>query len=517
MAGPYYARAAAPTPGSGTYRGLYVASTMWAIGDIIVPSLAYATAAAKGYIYRCTTAGTGSGTEPTWVFTTPGTSTTTDGAVWTVENATTWAYATPRPDYIANNKLAAGETLYAENVSYPLTASTTITIPGTSASPCILISTSDTTNAPPTSIADGAHFNASAQTSAINLSINGKAFISGFSITPSSSTGDGRIYLAQTDDSMIALESCSLLITNTNSTGGLYIGNIGSNARFITENCTLKLGNNASQKISTANRWSSVGDTFQITTTQPTAYFNIGAGNAASIIDIEGGDLSVITSTLVAGSTTMASTITLYGCKLGSGVAILAAQTGPAHAEAWVVDCSSGDTHYEFAHYNYWGNTTVSAAIYLNTANGAAYNVAGSKYSWRVESVNGTFQTPYVSPWIDVYNEATAAVTPRLEVLRDGSTTAYNDNQVWAEFRYKGTSGFTTLSCVNDRCGLVATAAAQGSSSMGASDWVGETAPWYGKLEPSSTITPAEIGAMGARVCVAGANVVYVNPKLLGV
>ena len=87
---------------------------------------------------------------------------------------------------------------------------------------------------------------------------------------------------------------------------------------------------------------------------------------------------------------------------------------------------------------------------------------------------------------------------------------------MWPEFSYKGTSGFPIVTIVNSRRGLVDTAAALGSSALGAGDWVGETTPWYGKLEPLSTITPAEIGHIRARVCVAGANTLYVNPKILG-
>lgn len=516
MAGPYYARAAAPTPGSGTYRGLYVVSTAWAVGDIIVPTLAYATAAAKGFIYRCTTAGTGSGTEPTWVYTTPGTSTTTDGAVWTVENATTWAYATPRPDYIGSNKLAAGELLYMENVSYPLTASTTITIPGTVASPCILISTSDTTNAPPTSIAAGASFDASAQTGSIDLTLNGKVLTYGLTITPSGSTGQGRVVIGQADDSMIVMEDGAITISNTNSGGRIYFGTVAGNVKIILKNCALTLGNHVTQSILVGNSLEMYGGSISNTTAQPTALFSMGS-SAGADIKLDGVDLSAITSTLASSASTFYSTLSMYACKLGSGVAVMAAQTGPGHSEAWVVDCSSGDTHYEFAHYNYWGNTTVSTAIYLNTADGAEYDAAGNKYSWRVESVNGTYQTPYVTPWMDQDNESTSAVTPRIEVMRDGSTTAYNNDEVWAEFSYKGTTGSTRATIVNDRRGLVASAAAQGSSALGASDWFGETTPWYGKLEPTSTITPAEIGLMGARLCVAGANVVYANPKILGI
>ncbi|MDO8312645.1 MAG: hypothetical protein Q7T25_11965 [Sideroxyarcus sp.] len=519
MAGPFYARAAAPTPGSGTYRGLYAVSTTWAVGDIVVPTLAYGTAAAKGFIYRCTTAGTGSGTEPTWVYTTPGTSTTTDGAVWTVQLPTTWAYATPRPDYVGNNKLAAGEKLFAQNVSYPLTANTTITLPGTVASPCILISTADTTNEPPTTVDYGAYFDASAQTGAIDVKINGKFLAFGFKLAPCSSTGLGRIFVGDTDESMCDLEECVFEIPNTHASARIYIGQIGGNVRIRTKRCTFKLGDNASQTVQPNGFWESYQDICNITTTQPTAYFTPGSIGPA-IMRMDGANLSAITSTLFAGTLAYSADITLYGCRLGTGVAITATIAGPGHAEIFVFDCSAGNVHYEMAHYSYWGNTTISTGIYLNTTDGASYDIADNKHSWRVQSINGTYQTPYVTPWIDVYNEATSAVTPRLEVVRDGVSTAYNNDEVWPEFSYKGTSGYPITSIVSGRRGLVASAAANSNSSLGDTQWTGEStspASWYGKLEPTSTITPAEKGHIRARVCVAGANVVHVTPKILGI
>lgn len=80
----------------------HVVSTAYVVGDLVRPS------AANGYIYRCITAGTGSGTAPTWP-TTVGKDTTTDnGVFW--ENVGTsyikldasdvqWAASTLSADY----------------------------------------------------------------------------------------------------------------------------------------------------------------------------------------------------------------------------------------------------------------------------------------------------------------------------------------------------------------------------------------------------------------------------------
>jgi hypothetical protein len=130
-------------------------------------------------------------------------------------------------------------------------------------------------------------------------------------------------------------------------------------------------------------------------------------------------------------------------------------------------------------------------------------------------SANANFYSPYVTPWIPVYHDGTSAITPALEILRDGSATAYQDDEVWAEFSYQGTASSTRSTIVSDRMALLGTAANQGTGALAAGDWTGEGGTaWFGKLEPAS-ITPAEIGHLSARVCVGEPSItVYVDPQV---
>ena len=91
------------------------ATTAYSRGDIVLRTTGAGAENVAGLFFRCTTAGTTGGTEPTWVTTTPGTSTTTDGTVvWTVYNimyynqdpASTGASAS----YIDGEEFASGET-----------------------------------------------------------------------------------------------------------------------------------------------------------------------------------------------------------------------------------------------------------------------------------------------------------------------------------------------------------------------------------------------------------------------
>jgi hypothetical protein len=228
-------------------------------------------------------------------------------------------------------------------------------------------------------------------------------------------------------------------------------------------------------------------------------------------VHVEGGDLSDVTGNIFAvpAGTLIAD---LVNSKIGSGVTVAPTWNHPGEGEITLRNCNSGDSHYSLAHYNYLGSTVISTSIYTGTAS----TDYGTSLSWVVaSSANSTFYKPYVSPWIDVYHDGTSAITPSVEVVRDGSATAYQDDEIWAEWSYQGTTGSTRASFVNDRMAILGTAANQATGALGASDWTGEGGTaWFGKLTPTSTITPAEIGHLRVRIYVGEASTtVYVDPQ----
>jgi len=244
----------------------------------------------------------------------------------------------------------------------------------------------------------------------------------------------------------------------------------------------------------------------------------ISAGSVTTAGNFVGCDFSYITSTLVA-NTALAYTLNFDRCKLGTGVVVLAAQTNNptgGSPEVYLFDSDVGDTHYAFAHYDALGETTVSTSIYAN--DGAEWNLSASKYSWKITTTaNASYLAPYTSPWIHKHHEGTSAITPYLECLRDNSSGAvFQNDEVWAEFIYKGTTGFVLGTIVNDSMALFGSPADQTASSKGASDWTGETGTaGYFKLNTTATITPTEIGNLSARVCVGEPSItVYVDPQI---
>jgi hypothetical protein len=214
--------------------------------------------------------------------------------------------------------------------------------------------------------------------------------------------------------------------------------------------------------------------------------------------------------------TSARASILIRNTNVPASVAWFAAQTPASKAsnELIVLNCASGDDHYFFGYYNALGSLVAITGKYVS--GGAKYDGTNG-VSWQIDTTSvASFGTPFVTPWIDLYHSGTAAITPRLEILRDGSATAYDNDEVWAEFSYQGTTGSTKATIVDDRMAVGGTPAAQTASSLGAGDWTGEGGTaWFGKLNTTSTITPAEIGMLRARVCVGLASAtVYVDPYI---
>lgn len=238
-----------------------------------------------------------------------------------------------------------------------------------------------------------------------------------------------------------------------------------------------------------------------------------GDSNRGAHVSIVGCDLSHCGSgTLVANQPTYSTIFKFIQCKLGTNYVARATPSSPANlsnGETWIMDCASGDTHGLFGYYNGQGALTSDTGIYVTS--GAA------QQSWKIVTTsNNSIERPFTSPWISYWNTATSSVTPYFDILNSGSSTVYKDNEVWAEFCAKTTSGYTLGTFYTDRMAILGTPADQATSSLGASDWFGEGGTsWFGKIDSGSSFTPAEAGEILGRVRVAAASAtVYVDPVI---
>lgn len=325
-----------------------------------------------------------------------------------------------------------------------------------------------------------------------------------------------------TDGGHFELESCKLTHVSTGAcTVQLSSNASGAGSNYTKlRNCTFKFGSvNQTIQAYGGGPVEMVGCSVDATGSAPTTLFSNSGNQQGANITLEGCDLSLITGTLIADRGNSGHTRAyLINCKLGVGVTIAAAAATILHkgnTSVWVYNCASDDTHYVFGHYDAFGKTETSAAIYAN--DGATVN--GTNVSHVITTTaNCSYYTPYVSPWFYKRHTGTTAITPYVEILRDGSATAYNDNEVWGEFSYQGTTGFPQSVIVSDRMTPLGTPAAQATGTLSASGWTGENATaWFGKLAPASAITPAEVGTLAARVVVGVASsTVYVDPQIRG-
>ena len=340
-------------------------------------------------------------------------------------------------------------------------------------------------------------------------------YMYGITLRSGGGNSNAAITLGTSDGAHYEMEDCCLWQASTASNQILRLSATGNSHNTFARltRPTFRFGHTSHSIVAACAEVVIEGGQISPSGSTPSTLFTVSSVVASGSVYMEGCDWSPVTGTLIGSHTNGPKNYVFVTCRLGSGVTVLATQT-PANkssARAWLYDCAAGDAHYHIQYHDAFGSLTVDTGIYAN--DGAQYD-GTNRCSWKiVTTANCSYFTPFVSPWFDVYHSGTSAVTPSIEFLRDGSTTAYQDDEVWGEWAYKGTAGSTQTTLINDRKALEAAAANQ-DAGVGTSGWTGENATaWSGKLTGAS-ITPAEIGHIRGRVCVGEPSItVYVDPQ----
>jgi hypothetical protein len=346
----------------------------------------------------------------------------------------------------------------------------------------------------------------------LDTTADDRVYVYGLTFRISGSTSDILRVNGAAAGADMTLDTCYLWQGNTNSVGSIQIS-AGAQPCFTKlRDCTFRFGN-ASQSVDVQGTALFQNCTVSADGTAPSVLIS-GSSGASSSCEWLGCDLSHVTGTLVANMLVV-GTVRFAQCKFGSGVTVMAAQTSNptrASADVWVSDCFSDDTHLVFGHYNALGSTVRETGIYYTGSE------AGNQ-SWKiVTTANASFHMPYFAPFVDLYNTGTSAITPRFEILRDGSTTKYQNDEIWGEFWVKSTSGSTKSTRSTDRCTLalkLAGTTADQADGAGTGSWTGDSGAWSGKVDSGSAVTPAEIGHIRGRVVVGEPSItVYVDPVI---
>ena len=226
---------------------------------------------------------------------------------------------------------------------------------------------------------------------------------------------------------------------------------------------------------------------------------------------IEASDLSGVAFTnLLDWSAEAPGLFTIRNTKLPANINVVTGTNpGPGGIRVKMHNCDSGDTNYRFAEHSYEGSVVNETTIVRTS--GASDGT--TPISWKmVSSANSKFWYPLVSPEIAIWNDTVgSAKTATIEIVNDGTT--FQDDEIWLEVEYLGTSGFPKGTKLSDRMtNILATPANQAASTV-AWTTTGLTTPVKQKL--SVTFTPQEKGYIQARVMLAElSKTVYIDPLI---
>jgi len=337
-----------------------------------------------------------------------------------------------------------------------------------------------------------------------------KIFMYGITFRTSATSTGSKLNLGTVTKTHFEYEKCYFWLGSTKGLIDISISNSTDDLIFFKfKNCTFRFGN-VTQSIKVSENIIFEGGSISSLGVAPTNFLDFfGNRPAGGYVTFEGFDFSHLGgNNIVGNSTNLGGTVKIINCKMGVGFVLLANQTAGNRASStvYLYDSSSGDTHMNFAYADAFGTIIMDSGIFFTS--GVA------TVSWKiVTTANCTFFTPFVTPWLDKYNDVLTAQSPYLEILKN-SAVAYQDDEVWGEFSYKGTSGFTTSTMVSDRMTILGTPADQ-TTGAGVASWTGDGAGAVSQKVESGSITPLEIGHIRGRIIVGQpSSTVYVDPQI---
>ena len=352
---------------------------------------------------------------------------------------------------------------------------------------------------------------------AINVTVAGYAYIYGvlFNCGVSSGAGASDINIGSTGTlaTNVVYESCEFNLKTNSSLATITIGHPGvsgvKNFSHSFKNCVFSFSNAGSSIFLSTGRTYIQNMTLG-SGTAPTSLFSI-QGNSPNDILIEDSDFSGLAITNLFNTTTGACLVRLRNCKLPSVVVQTGTIGGPQDAIIQMDNCDSGDTHINFSRNSWHGITTEQTSTLIRS--GGATHADGTAFSFKmVRSATEYFYLPMESPEFSVYNSSTgSSLTATVEILTD-SETNLQDDEVWLEIDYQGTTGFPLGVRGTDRMTDITSTPADQTDSSETWDTTGMTNPNTQKLVV--TFTPQEVGYVHARVMLAKAATVYVDPYI---
>ncbi len=489
----------------------WAASTAYSIGDL---RRQLATPAVNSErVFRCTTAGTSGGTEPTWVLTAG--ATTNDGsAVWTevTGNSTYgWNAAHARiANALASGWSSAGDTIYvSHNHAETQASSLTLTSPGTPASPITILCVNDGTGAIDTT--------ASVSTTSTSAIVFGAGYTYVYGIIFNCASGNSNASISfNIAASWWRLDTCNLKLTTTSTSPSIQCGVSSAthnNNAVEWVNCTVQFGN-VSQSIVVRDSLLWLNSPSAITgATIPTTLFK-GSTNGTARVTCLGVDFSSVGSgkSIVDMSIATATEFTFIDCRLGASAGLaINSPVGQSGTLAYFINCDGSDTQSRYLYQDYTGSISQETATYVRT--GGASDGTTSFSRKFVTTGNSKFFAPLYGPWFKFWNTTLSSQTVSIEILTDNVTL--KDDEAWIEVEYQGGTNVPDGKFVNDRAANILTAGVAQATSSEVWTTTGMGTP-VTQVLTSPSFTPTEIGWIRARAVLAKpSTTMYACPKIL--
>lgn len=408
--------------------------------------------------------------------------------------------------------MVAGDTMYV-HPSHQETGTISFTMPGTIANPCKILCGTPDTGAGITALQTGARVIANASSSIPGFYyVYGIHFVNSTSGTVNWTFGSGSANVAYFDN-------CSFLFEGTGASSACIFGaNTAGAGLFTLRNPTFRLGN-AGQTLRSYNRTHVMGGNILSGSTSPNYLWYVSSPSSGGPLYIDGFDFSNLgTAFDLINDVGQASVVRIRNVKMPSGWvgALTEAELLPG-SRVELLNYGDGDTNYKFWVETQQGIVKDETTI-KRTSGGASDGTTA--YSMRMTTLAGVAFPSAVlrsPPILQRVASIGAAMTATVEIVHDGAS-AFNEKQIWLELEYLGTSGFPVGNHVSDSVDIIASAAAQASSSEA---WDGDTGTgpngsgtWH-TLKLQVTFTPQEIGYVVGTVCMGVASqTAFVDPKL---
>lgn len=431
------------------------------------------------------------------------------------DSGATWALAKAN---IGSLALAAGDTGFvSQNHAETGAASITLALAGTLATPSRILCGNDAAE-PPTALATTGVASA---TGANTITVSGHGYMYGLALKAGSGSASGsvQILLGWTAGEVQIFENCAFWIEGTAAGSSIQAGrdNGAAPSTLRWRNCDVKFANTGQGLLLGSADFHWRGGSILSGSSAITRLFNAENTRAAQCT-LDGVDLSNAATglVLVTNSTSRAVKYVFRNCKLPaswSGSIFTSAPNVGTRGE--MRNCDSADTNYRLWVEDYAGSIKSETTI-IRTG-GASDGTTG--LSWKMaSSANAEFPTHLLeSPEIEIWNDTTgASKTVTVEIVHDsagaGSGGKFQDDEIWLQVQYYGTSGFPLGAHITDcKADVLATAANQADSTE---TWTTTGLAGPVKQALSVTFTPQEKGQFVVRVVVAKASkTVYVCPK----